>query len=227
MSHLPTEILASVISQGFAEEADLVFLWTVLRNVDRRFRALVDSYVRKNHLKRTYITYRIPDSIGPGPSTNVEIWLRSAGVDPQDLATAIFVYDDVMSTLPGDVLGGFGAIREELRQHPLDDWLCPAHVLSVGRYVNDTELCGFEVVDCSREGERTGGFEVRIDWRMTFTRLLFEEKGRQGMSRRWVSQTLCLCYSALCMHWKLSLGLQRLLIDTATPSHIPLNWHAC
>jgi hypothetical protein len=55
--YIPTEIYANIISQ-FKTEAELVFLWTVLRNVSRMMQDLVDAFVRHRHLPKTHI---IPD----------------------------------------------------------------------------------------------------------------------------------------------------------------------
>ena len=182
LGQLPPEILASVISQGFAEEADLVFLWTTLRNVNHRFRALVEEYVRKNYLRKTYITYRIRGD-APGVDDDSEMWLSWHGVDRDSPSTAVFAYDKEMSNVPGTALHRLEALQEKLHKHPVNDWLHPPHMLSVERYVNDTELCGFRLILSQDEG----AFEVRFTWTDTFTRLLAEEKLRQTMSRRWVS----------------------------------------
>lgn len=52
--HLPVEILASIVSI-FETEQDLIFLWTVLRNVSTLMRDLVDDLVRTRHLPHTMI----------------------------------------------------------------------------------------------------------------------------------------------------------------------------
>ena len=51
---LPAELYAAIIST-FRSEQDLVFLWTVLRNVSHLFRDLVDEFVRRRHLPETHL----------------------------------------------------------------------------------------------------------------------------------------------------------------------------
>lgn len=181
VTRLPPEILASVISQGFAEESDLVFLWTALRNVNHQFRDLVQDYVRKNQLKRTYITYRIQGDTPGNDDDDSGLWLTCRGVDLENPSVAVFTYDKEMSSVPASSEHRLERLQDKLRTHPPNDWAYPPHMLAVERYVNDTELCGFNLVATEKEG-----FEVRITWTDTFTRLLTEEKLRQSMSRRWV-----------------------------------------
>ena len=145
-----------------------------------------------------------------------ELWYSSAGLmdgeDGTEQGTARFMYDGEMSFLRS----GWDAMLKEdgklkmldkiLQRHPLDDWAAPAHMLVVERFVNDTEAVGFELrrfgsrapspkrseegqEERARRLERGEKYELRIDWRDTFTRLLVEEKARQAMSREWASNS--------------------------------------
>ena len=140
--------------------------------------------------------------------------------------TARFKYDDEMSKLRSgqglhlsQSVGKVTMLEEALQRHPLDDWVAPAHMLVIERFVNDTEAVGFELRrfewpspwrDPDEEGEeerarrleREENYEIRIDWRETFTSLLMEEKSRQAMSKAWVSNASSLPFS---MSYQLSI----------------------
>lgn len=180
----PSEILASILSEGFGEEPDLVYLWTTLRNVDHRFRYEVEEFVRRTHLKRSFIAYRLDHHINSVVrlSHEPELWLRFKDVDPCEPSTAVFLIDPEMSSSLNSV-AALSSLQARLRKHPPDDWSSPPHMLSVQRYVNDTELCGFQL---SIKDAKQGLFEVRLDWKATLSKLLIEDKLRQTFSRRWV-----------------------------------------
>ena len=186
-SKLPAEILASILSLGFGHESDLVYLWTTVRNVDHRFRHEVEEFVRRTHLKRSHITYRLRldplDFWSRSLSREPELWLCFKGVNSSDPCTAVFVLDVEMGAKLNRT-DALPLLQAKLLQHPCDNWFCPPHMLSVQRHVNDTELCGFQLVISNVE---QGLFEVRLDWKATLSNLLIEEKLRQKMSKRWVS----------------------------------------
>ena len=62
--YLPVELWRKVIS-NLKSEADLVFLWTSARNVSHGWREIVDEWVLKRHLRRTYIVYFFCKSTRP------------------------------------------------------------------------------------------------------------------------------------------------------------------
>ena len=70
-------------------------------------------------------------------------------------------------------------LRSILESNPPDDYAHPAHLVSIGRYVTDSELPGFSI-DWDR-------LEVSVDWKAMFTALLLEERLRTVLRRRWVS----------------------------------------
>ena len=71
IARLPSELCASIISDNFISDHDLIPAWINLRNVSKFWRGLVEDFVRKRHLPHSYIMLCFDPCWSPGlaPST--------------------------------------------------------------------------------------------------------------------------------------------------------------
>jgi hypothetical protein len=187
-SKLPNEIISLIISLGFEDEFDYLYLWATLRNVNHRIRYLVEEFVRRNHLKKTFITYifKNPTLDWGSEEFYKKLWLSCKGFDGNDQSIVVFKINQSMSDDLGEQ-GWLELLEDKLKDCPLDAFAYPPHIVSSLRFVNDTELVDFDLVI---EDNQNDIFEIRFDWKATISKLLAEERLRQTMSKRWVCESL-------------------------------------
>lgn len=57
LSTLPTELHLSLLSQNFSTDTDLLFLWSILRNVSKYWRSLTEEFVGRRWLPEVFIVF--------------------------------------------------------------------------------------------------------------------------------------------------------------------------
>ena len=125
-----------------------------------------------------------PDPESRGHRPRAKFWLTFKGCVADQPNVAIFRSAAMINANPLDEIW-LKLILQKIEDAKTDEYLRPAHMLSCNRFVNDTELCDFQVLitDSAR-----GLWEVRLDWKPTLSKLLVEESLRQVLSREFVSR---------------------------------------
>lgn len=192
---LPVELSLKMLSQSFSSDQDLVLLWTQVRNVSRRWRTIVDDFVWVKHLPTTSISYSLKplplladQPQGAVPRTRD----RDMGhLGQTGFLSAKFTFDKLSKENPNVAVFSDKGDHRELRgvmiakvqqslqaSDSLPGWRYPLHIASIRHFANDTLLPGLQVDWVT--------LELRCDWRAVYTHLLYEEKLRLGLTKKWV-----------------------------------------
>jgi hypothetical protein len=193
---LPPEISLHILARNFPSDHDLVILWTSVRNVSRAWRALTDAYIRVKHLPTTHISYslRALPLLADQPQGSVP---RTTNYDVgplgrNGLLTARFTFDGLSEGNPAVAVFSDKGADRELRgvmlaqvqrclgaADDLPEWRYPLHITGIRHFANDTLLPGLQVDWVT--------LQLRCDWRALYTPLLYEEKLRLGLTKKWVN----------------------------------------
>ncbi|MCJ1248454.1 hypothetical protein MMC30_005672 [Trapelia coarctata] len=193
---LPIELSLKILSQNFSTDQDLVVLWTDVRNVSRRWRMIIDDYVRVKHLPTTNISFSLQalpvldgQPLGSVPRT---LGLEMGHLGKSACLTAKFTFDRISSGNPsvaifsdrGDDRASRGVMIGKLQQSlqsadELPEWRYPLYTTRIRHFANDTLLPGLQIDWVT--------LELRCDWRAVYTHLLYEEKLRLGLTKKWIS----------------------------------------
>lgn len=194
LAPLPTEILQAVV-RTFRSDRDLVFLWTVLRDVNHLFRALVDNWVRRRHLRTMSI---IPTSVlmnaSDAANPQVRLTCPFSHISALDAGRAVFqiapkaseAYRQTVATALATAQSMYpvhegSPLESDLDfTVPADQHVDPPAFVVLRRLANDTEL-----IDCTVDA---GSMQLELDWRGTIGRLIWEEKLRGTLTKAWVSR---------------------------------------
>jgi len=192
---LPVELSLKILSQNFSSDQELVTLWTEIRHVSRRWRIIVDNYVRVKHLPTTNIGFSLQalplldgQPLGSFPRTTSH---ERGQLGHSGLWSAKFTFDKISSgnsnvaifSDKGDDRELRGVMIAKLQQSlqaadGLPEWRYPLHITSIRHFANDTLLPGLQIDWVT--------LQLRCDWRAVYTHLLYEEKLRLGLTKKWV-----------------------------------------
>ena len=192
---LPVEISLKMLAQNFSSDQELVLLWTEVRNVSKTWRAIVDDYVWLKHLPATSISFSLQalpllDDRPHGSALRTND--RDMGhLGQNGIFNVKFTFDKIASgdsnvaifSDKGDDRAFRGVMIAKVQQSlqiadGLPGWRYPLHITSIRHFANDTLMPGLQIDWVT--------LKLRCDWKAVYTHLLYEEKLRLSLAKKWV-----------------------------------------